>query len=140
MPHKHTTGYWVNSLFVHLFHILNEAPEGNFVCRFDLTHIGEQPKTPTLFDHSRQLSVDTRFESGLVPVVELARLIQELGDHACVPPVNIVLLNTTHKPLADLRSRKRSVDEGRWLFQFKCCLALLTGDNLIASVVSFGPQ
>jgi len=81
--------------------------------------------------------VDTCLQSWLIPVVKLARVIQEFSDHTCVPPVYIIFLYTPHKSPADLCSCQGSIDKSSWFFHFKCCLALLAWDDLVTREEGF---
>lgn len=134
----HATSGRVDRLLMHFLNIVDVVSERNFIGRGNLAYYRQKTQISDLFDCFGELAVDNSLKSGLIPVVELARRIHELGDECQVAPFDLVFRHRTHYSLAQLAAGQGSVDEGGWLFSCLVKQTLLLFCEICTCEVVFG--
>jgi len=80
VAHVNAARNWVNCLLVHFFNVVDVRAKWDFVGWGDLTCEGKQTQVADLLHCSRDFAVDVGLQARLVPVVQFAGGVHELGD------------------------------------------------------------
>ncbi len=89
-----------------------------------------------LLDGFGDFSVRWGWQAWLIPIVDFASLVQELGQHWCIPPVDVFLLDGAHVTSTNLSSCHWSVEERGRFFHFKRELPVLLVNNVALSIIA----
>ena len=123
---------------MHLLNVLDVRANRNLISWLNKANVRNNTHLSHLFDSVSYLPLDGGAQAGLVSVVELTGVVQELDHHWSVLPVDFLLVDSSHVLLADLSSSERSVDEDRRsLLIMLSEVLLLSLDQIVTSEVSF---
>jgi len=137
--HEEATCDGVDALSVHLLNIFHERANRDFIRRLDLSHMRQELHIPHPLDRVGDTSLDGRLQAGLVSVVNLARVIHELGHHGEIAPVDLFLGDGTHELFPQIGAREGPVDENGGSIGAKLgVVALVARDHIVAGEVGFG--
>lgn len=136
--HEHAASHWVNSFLVHLLDVLDVGAQRDLVSRCNPANERNQTEMTHLLDGLCHFSMCRSRQARLIPVQNLACLVQELKHHWSVTPVDILLIDTAHVTFSDLRAGHRPVKESSWTLHLVIELFVLLLDDVALGEVTIG--
>lgn len=123
---------------MHLLNVFDVAADWNLVSRLHDADPRQDAQVSHLLHRLSDFVVNRRGQARLVPIVQLAGVVDELRYKRRIFPVQILFGHASHVALADLASGHRPIDEGCWLFSFKREHALASSNDVVPSILRLG--